>query len=95
MGCNCGNKNKQQWEVVTAAGKVVYTSVSKPTATTVSGRYPESTVREKGTAPAPERWEVVGQSGSVLYTGTTQASADTVAKRHPASTVRKHAPAVK
>lgn len=51
MPCNCQSK-KQQWEVVTAAGKVVFTSSSKPTADTVSKRYPNSTVREKEKAGA-------------------------------------------
>ncbi|MGC0418402.1 hypothetical protein ABIA38_003918 [Embleya sp. AB8] len=47
MACNCGKANKQQWEVVATTGKVVFTSVSKATADTVSKRYPDSTVREK------------------------------------------------
>jgi hypothetical protein len=49
--CGC-QKNKQQWEVVTASDKVVYTSTSKATAEAVSKRYPGSTVREKGKATA-------------------------------------------
>lgn len=54
--CNCGKANKQEWEVVvTPTGgteRVVFTSVSKPTATTVSKRYAGSTVREKAKAGA-------------------------------------------
>ncbi|MEU5834483.1 hypothetical protein ABZ820_12535 [Streptomyces diacarni] len=46
MPCSCQSK-RQQWEVVTKAGKVVFTSASKPTAATVAKRYPESEVREK------------------------------------------------
>lgn len=46
MACACQSK-RQQWEVVTKAGKVVFTSSSKPTAVTVSKRYPDSDVREK------------------------------------------------
>ena len=46
MPCSCQGK-REQYEVVTAAGKVVFTSGSKPTAQAVSRRYPESTVREK------------------------------------------------
>jgi hypothetical protein len=48
MGCNCGSKNRKQYEVVTDAGKVVYTSASKPSADGVARRYEGSTVREKG-----------------------------------------------
>jgi hypothetical protein len=51
MACSCQNK-RQQYEVVSAAGKVVFTSASKPTAETVSKRYPDSTVREKAKAAA-------------------------------------------
>ncbi|UQA95624.1 hypothetical protein [Streptomyces halobius] len=46
MPCSCQSK-RQQWEVVTATGKVVFTSASKPTAETVSKRYPQSSIREK------------------------------------------------
>lgn len=45
MPCSCNSK-RQQWEVVTAAGKSVFKSASKATADTVSGRYPGSTVKE-------------------------------------------------
>ncbi|MFB8402202.1 hypothetical protein [Streptomyces sp. NPDC055912] len=44
MPCSC-QKNKQQYEVVSATGKVVFTTASKPTADTVSKRYLDSTVR--------------------------------------------------
>lgn len=47
MACGC-KKNKQTFEVVAENGKVVFQSSSKPTADTVSGRYPNSTVREQG-----------------------------------------------
>ncbi|MGW6416279.1 hypothetical protein [Streptomyces sp. NPDC055055] len=51
MPCSC-QKNKQQYEVVSSAGKVVFTTSSKGTADTVAERYPESKVREKAkTAP--------------------------------------------
>ncbi|MEC3995001.1 hypothetical protein VSR01_16270 [Actinacidiphila sp. DG2A-62] len=50
MGCNCGNKNRKMYEVVNAAGKVVYTSASKPSADGVARRYEGGTVREKGAA---------------------------------------------
>lgn len=46
MACACQSK-RQQYEVVTTAGKVVFTSASKPTAETVAKRYPNSEVREK------------------------------------------------
>ncbi|TFV33202.1 hypothetical protein E4K10_30495 [Streptomyces sp. T1317-0309] len=51
MGCNCGNKNRQTFEVVTngGSGRVVFSSASKPTAITVSGRYAGSVVRDKAT----------------------------------------------
>ncbi|MDN3056854.1 hypothetical protein PH213_20330 [Streptomyces sp. SRF1] len=49
MPCACQNK-RQQYEVVTEAGKVVFTSGSKPTAETVARRYAGSTVREKAKA---------------------------------------------
>ncbi|WTW95404.1 hypothetical protein OG216_19370 [Streptomycetaceae bacterium NBC_01309] len=48
MGCACKDKNRQQYEVVTPAGKVVFTSASKPTADAVSKRYAGSIVRDKG-----------------------------------------------
>jgi hypothetical protein len=48
MGCAC-KKNREQYEVVSSAGKVVFTTVSKPTATAVSGRYADSIVRNKKT----------------------------------------------
>ncbi|MEU6594256.1 hypothetical protein ABZ923_34475 [Streptomyces sp. NPDC046881] len=56
MGCACqGNASKPKYEVVTTVvdprtqqekEKVVFTSASKPTATTVGKRYPGSTIRE-------------------------------------------------
>ncbi|WP_327415404.1 hypothetical protein [Streptomyces sp. NBC_01233] len=49
MACAC-QKKKQQYEVVSSAGKVVFTTASKPTADTVAKRYPDSTVREKAKA---------------------------------------------
>ncbi|MEU8870447.1 hypothetical protein AB0D24_04640 [Streptomyces javensis] len=51
MPCACQNK-RQQYEVVTEAGKVVFTSSSKPTAEAVARRYTGSTVREKTKANA-------------------------------------------
>ncbi|WNI20270.1 hypothetical protein [Actinacidiphila sp. ITFR-21] len=51
MACSCG-KNKKQFEVVIDGGKVVYTSSVKSTAESVAKRYANSTVREKGAAPA-------------------------------------------
>jgi len=51
MPCACQSK-RQQFEVVTEAGKVVFTSSSKPTADTVAKRYPGSSVREKAKAGA-------------------------------------------
>lgn len=53
MGCGC-KKGRQQFEVVTAEGKVVYTSTSEPTAKAVARRYEGSTVRPKGQAKATE-----------------------------------------
>ncbi|QEV03778.1 hypothetical protein CP971_05600 [Streptomyces viridifaciens] len=48
-GCAC-QQGRQQFEVVAdgGAGKVLFASSSKPTAETVSKRYPGSVVREKG-----------------------------------------------
>ncbi|MGW5925245.1 hypothetical protein ACWF2L_03225 [Streptomyces anulatus] len=46
MACACNKRNQQRWEVVTAEGKSVFNSASKPTAQTVSRRYPNSEVRE-------------------------------------------------
>lgn len=53
MGCGCKG-NRKQFEVVTAEGKVVYTSTSEPTAKAVARRYEGSTVRPKGQAKATE-----------------------------------------
>ncbi|HSA48637.1 MAG TPA: hypothetical protein VLH10_00795 [Yinghuangia sp.] len=39
---------------MTEAGKVVFTSASKPTADAVSKRYTGSTVREKGSPEVPQ-----------------------------------------
>lgn len=47
MGCACNNKNRETYEVVSAAGKVLFTSGSKPTAEAVSKRYADSEVRIK------------------------------------------------
>ncbi|WP_199919305.1 hypothetical protein [Streptomyces sp. NRRL S-1824] len=52
MTCSCQNKNRETHEVVTEAGKVVFSSSSKPTATAVSKRYPNSEVRTKSKAGA-------------------------------------------
>ncbi|MFE0545187.1 hypothetical protein [Streptomyces sp. NPDC058891] len=67
MGCACGNKNRQTFEVVTngGSGRVVFSSTSKPTATTVSGRYAGSVVRDKAT-------------GDVVH--TNEATEETAAK---------------
>ncbi|WP_432104486.1 hypothetical protein [Streptomyces sp. bgisy091] len=46
MPCSCQSK-RQQYEVVTSAGKVVFTSANKATADTVVKRYENSEVREK------------------------------------------------
>ncbi|WP_331756210.1 hypothetical protein OHA04_45720 (plasmid) [Streptomyces sp. NBC_01590] len=50
MACSC-QKNRQQWEVVTAEGKVVFPTgnqtANKATVDTVAKRYPGSKVREK------------------------------------------------
>ncbi|MFE0763696.1 hypothetical protein [Streptomyces smyrnaeus] len=46
MACSCKGK-RQQYEVVSAAGKVLFTSGSEATAKAVSGRYKDSTVRPK------------------------------------------------
>ncbi|MFF2964236.1 hypothetical protein ACFVT1_36335 [Streptomyces sp. NPDC057963] len=51
MACSC-QKNRQQYEVVAAGGKVVFTTGSKPTADSVAKRYPGSEVREKAKAGA-------------------------------------------
>lgn len=48
MGCACKNK-RDQWEVVSSAGKILFTSGSQPTAQAVSRRYQGSTVQKKGT----------------------------------------------
>lgn len=50
MVCSCSKKNRETHEVVTEAGKVVFTSSSKPTADAVSKRYPNSEVRTKAKA---------------------------------------------
>ena len=47
MPCACKGKKREQFEVVTDAGKVVFTSGSQPTARAVSKRYPGSSVRQK------------------------------------------------
>lgn len=52
MACSCNNKNRGTHEVVTEAGKVVFTSSSKPTADAVAKRYPNSEVRTKAKAGA-------------------------------------------
>ncbi|CAL9610491.1 hypothetical protein SUDANB37_05652 [Streptomyces sp. enrichment culture] len=46
MACGCGRR-RQEWEVVTPAGEVVFTSRDRSTAETVARHYPGSTVREK------------------------------------------------
>jgi hypothetical protein len=49
MGCACNGGNKTKFEVVvTTDGKerVVFSSISKPTAETVGKRYTGSTIRE-------------------------------------------------
>ncbi|WP_219515576.1 hypothetical protein [Nonomuraea ceibae] len=51
MGCGC-SKARQQFEVVSADGKVVYNSTSKPTAEAVAKRYDGATVRPKEPAKA-------------------------------------------
>lgn len=51
MACGC-NKNRTQYEVVSSAGKVVWSGTSKPVADNVSKRYPDSAVREKAKAGA-------------------------------------------
>jgi hypothetical protein len=47
MACGC-NKSKQQFEVVTADSRIVYTTSSESTAKSVAQRYEGSTVRPKG-----------------------------------------------
>lgn len=50
MACACA-KNRQQWEVINAEGRLMYTG-NQSTANQVSQRYKGSIVREKGkTAP--------------------------------------------
>jgi len=49
MGCGC-NRNKTQYEVVTADGRIAYTTPSKPAADAVAKRYAGAEVREKGKA---------------------------------------------
>ena len=51
MGCSC-NKKREQFEVVTPNGKVVFTSASRPTADAVAKRYPGSSVRPTGAKTA-------------------------------------------
>lgn len=51
MGCNCG-KNRQQWQVVTTAGKVAYTGSVKSVVDNVAKRYPGSTVKPVGKTTA-------------------------------------------
>ncbi|MFF3096814.1 hypothetical protein [Streptomyces cyaneofuscatus] len=46
MACACNKRSQQRWEVVTPEGKSVFDSASKPTAQTVSNRYPGSKVQE-------------------------------------------------
>ncbi|MBA0053434.1 hypothetical protein E0L36_21920 [Streptomyces sp. AJS327] len=46
MACGCQSKGKK-FQVVTAAGKIVFETGSKPTADAVSKRYPNSKVEEK------------------------------------------------
>lgn len=51
MACSC-NKNKRQYEVVAANGKIVYRTGLEHLARSVSEkRYPGSSVREKEPAP--------------------------------------------
>lgn len=45
MACNCGNKGKAVFKVVTAEGKVVYQSTRQGAAETVQKRYPGSTIQ--------------------------------------------------
>ncbi|MEU1623105.1 hypothetical protein ABZ479_38170 [Streptomyces sp. NPDC005722] len=56
MACSCQSK-KQQLEVVTPNGKVVFTTGNKATAEAVGKRYPGSEVREKGKTPADGKAE--------------------------------------
>ena len=44
--CGCKKKGKK-FQVVTAAGKIVFETGSKPTADAVSKRYPNSEVKEQ------------------------------------------------
>lgn len=46
MACGC-QKNRTQYEVMSSAGKVLWTGASKPVADNVAKRYPSSQVREK------------------------------------------------
>lgn len=50
MGCACNQRGRTQFEVTMDAGRgrVAFTSASKPTATTVAGRYKGSAVKVKG-----------------------------------------------
>ncbi|MEU1815148.1 hypothetical protein ABZ543_08115 [Streptomyces roseifaciens] len=52
MGCACGNKNRQLFEVVADGGNgdVLHPGAAKATADAVARRHPGSIVREKGTA---------------------------------------------
>lgn len=54
MGCGC-KKARQQFQVITADGKTVYSSTSEATAKAVAKRYPGSEVKPSapaGAAPA-------------------------------------------
>lgn len=51
MGCACGGKNRQTFEVVTegGAGRTVFTTHMEATAKGVAARYPGSVARNKAT----------------------------------------------
>lgn len=73
MGCACNQRGRTQYEVTMDAGRgrVAFTSGSKPTATTVAGRYKGSAVRVKGSEEIvhhTETYEVTrSTNGPVVY----------------------------
>lgn len=52
MGCNCGKKNATSFQVITADGKVAFSSTVESTARSVARRYPGSKVEPKQPAAA-------------------------------------------
>jgi hypothetical protein len=96
MGCACNQRGRTQFEVAMDAGRgrVGFTNGSKPTAITVSGRYPGSAVRIKGTNEIvfhKETYEVAtdGGAGAVVFAHSDQAEAVAHAQTLDGAVVRE------